>query len=165
MTETAPAIHAAETRRIFMRFARPAIHAVLGLAMASGCLLPLPSRPALAATPDQFVARTTADFVALCQADPASENYVAAIHFCHGFATGAYQYYLSLAGPSADHRFVCPPDPPPSRSQVIAEFSSWAEQHAEYMGEPPVETIFRFLGQRFPCSQSNTLSSEERRHS
>jgi hypothetical protein len=109
--------------------------------------------PATAATPDQFVARTTADFVALCSADPAEENYVAAIHFCHGFATGAYQYYRSLAAASEANRFVCPPDPPPSRSQAIADFIAWAEQNPQHMSEPPVESIFRHLAQKYPCGQ------------
>lgn len=164
MTMTASAVPAAATRRILVRFVRPVIHAVLGFAVASGCLAHMQARPTLAATPDQFVARTTADFVALCSADPASENYVAAIHFCHGFATGAYQYYLSLAAASAAHRFVCPTNPPPSRSQVIAEFSSWIAEHPQYMAEPPVESMFRFLGQRYPCSQSNKFSPGDRRH-
>jgi hypothetical protein len=109
--------------------------------------------PAAAATPDDFRARTTADLVALCDADPASETYVAAIHFCHGFATGAYQYYLSLAVASEEHRFVCLPDPAPSRSAAIADLVTWARQHAEYMSDPPVETIFRYLATRYPCAQ------------
>src|SRR3546814_8290908 len=61
--------------------------------------------------------------VALCDAEPASENYVAAVHFCHGFATGAYQYHLAVVAASPDSRFVCLPDPPPSRSDAIADFS------------------------------------------
>jgi len=109
--------------------------------------------PATAAAPDQFRAVTTADMVALCAADPAEENYVAAIHFCHGFATGAYQCYLSLAAASEDNRFVCPPDPVPSRSRIIADFVVWARQNSQFMPEPPVDSIFRYLGQRYPCSQ------------
>lgn len=126
--------------------AKAAALAIAGLAWAW-------AGPSAAATPDQFVARTTGDFVALCSADPATENYVAAIHFCHGFATGAYQYYLSLAGASEAHRFVCPPDPPPSRSEAIAGFVTWAGQNAQYMSAPPVESIFRYLAQHYPCSQ------------
>lgn len=111
------------------------------------------SVPAGAADPDQFRARTTADMVALCAADPAEQNYVAAIHFCHGFATGAYQYYLSLAVASVENRFVCPPDPVPSRSQVIAAFVTWARENSRFMPEPPVDSIFRYLAQRYPCGQ------------
>lgn len=153
MGRPAPAAPHAATRPIAVRAVQSAIRAFLGVALASGCLAGVAMRPATAATPDQFVARTTADFVALCSADPASENYVAAIHFCHGFATGAYQYYLSLATASATHRFVCPPDPPPSRSQAITDFLGWIEQNEQYMSAPPVESIFRHLGQKYPCSQ------------
>lgn len=153
MNMTAPAAFGAAARYTVVRIAGPAIPAVLGFAMACGCLAHVAMRPATAATPDQFVARTTADLVALCSADPASENYIAAIHFCHGFATGAYQYYLSLAAASEANRFVCPPDPPPSRSQAIIDFLGWVEQNAQYMSDPPVDSIFRHLGQKYPCSQ------------
>jgi hypothetical protein len=48
-----------------------------------------------AAEPDDFRVRTAADLVSLCgrSDDP---NYVPAIHFCHGFGTGAYQYYQAV---------------------------------------------------------------------
>lgn len=123
------------------------------LALAGTSLGPVAVGPAVAASPDQFRARTTADMVALCAADPSSENYVAAIHFCHGFAAGAYQYYLSLAAASEQSRFVCMPDPPPSRTEAIAEFVAWAKQHPDYMSQTPVDTMFRYLGGRYPCPQ------------
>jgi len=109
--------------------------------------------PSVAATPDQFKARTTADLVGLCSAEPSDENYVAAIHFCHGFATGAYQYYLSLAAASEANRFVCPPEPPPSRTEAIAGFVTWARQNALAMAEPPVESMFRYLAEHYPCNE------------
>src|SRR3546814_222940 len=79
-----------------------------------------------AATPDSFKIRSAQDLVALCDADPADANYVAAIHFCHGFAVGAFQYYQSLAAATPSARFVCVPDPAPSRTQAIPAFVSWA---------------------------------------
>ena len=123
------------------------------IAVACGFLAIAGSSPAMAVDPDKFKARTTADLVALCSADPAQENYVAAIHFCHGFITGAYQYYLSLAAASEANRFVCAPDPVPSRSQVIAELIVWARQNPQYMSDPPVDSVFRYLAYRYPCGQ------------
>jgi hypothetical protein len=107
---------------------------------------------ARAATTENFMVRTTADFVALCDSSQGSENYVAAIHFCQGFASGAYQYYLAVAQHSASARFVCAPDPAPSRDQVIANFLVWMRAHQEQMTEPAVESIFRYLGETYPCS-------------
>ena len=107
---------------------------------------------ARAATTENFMVRTTADYVALCESQQGSENYVAAIHFCQGFASGAYQYYLALAQNQPSSRFVCPPDPPPSRDQVIANFLAWARANQERMAEPAVESLFRYLGETYPCS-------------
>ncbi len=107
---------------------------------------------ARAATSDNFMVRSTADYVALCESSRGSENYVAAIHFCQGYASGAYQYYQSVAQNDPGERFVCPPDPPPNRNQVIADFLAWARAHPERMSDPAVDSIFRYLGERYPCS-------------
>jgi hypothetical protein len=104
-----------------------------------------------ATTADDFHVRTTEDLVSLCSADPADENYVAAIHFCHGFTVGAYRYYQAIAVASPNDRYVCPPDPPPSRSEAIREFVAWTHRNPSVLKESPVDSMFRFLSQRFPC--------------
>ncbi len=110
------------------------------------------SPAAWAASEDQFHVRTTGDYVALCTAAPDQPNYVAAIHFCQGFASGAYQYYSSLAGKSPDDRFVCLSNPPPSRDQALAAFVAWVRANPSAQNDPPVESIFRYLAQTYPCS-------------
>jgi hypothetical protein len=120
------------------------------LIAAAGIVAAQPS--ARAATTDNFTVRTTADFVALCDTQPNGDNYVAAIHFCQGFAAGAYQYYAALAQRDANERFVCPPDPPPSRNQAIAGFLAWAHANPDAMTAPAVDSLFRYLGQTYPCS-------------
>ena len=107
-----------------------------------------------AATTDNFMIRTTADLVALCEAQPGQDNYVAAIHFCEGFASGAYQYYLAVAQHSPTARYVGPPDPAPSRDQAIAGFLAWTHANASAMSEPAVESLFRYLGATYPCSDA-----------
>jgi hypothetical protein len=85
---------------------------VVGLAMA--WVMPL---PAGAVESDDFLAATTEDMVALCTASPDEAMADQAVHFCHGYLIGAFQYYQQLvAGPEADP-FVCLPDPPPSRDE------------------------------------------------
>lgn len=106
---------------------------------------------AAAAEPDNFQVKTTEDLVSLCSAEPGNETHVAAIHFCHGFAVGAYRYYEAIAAVSPEDRYICLPEQPPSRSAIIAEFVGWARQHDEHMAEPAVDSVFRFLGERFPC--------------
>jgi hypothetical protein len=108
--------------------------------------------PGKAATLQNFQDATTADYVALCSATQGQDNYVAAIHFCEGFASGAYQYYLSLAAKDPTERFVCLPNPPPSRDKVKADFVAWAKANPSIQNDPPVDSIFRYLGQTYPCS-------------
>jgi hypothetical protein len=34
---------------------------------------------------------------------------------------------------------------------MLNMFIAWAQQHPEYMGERPVDSIFRFLAEKWPC--------------
>ena len=106
---------------------------------------------ALAATAERFRVRSTADLVAICSTPANDPMYAAAIGFCHGFAVGAYQYYLaSVSGPEGKP-FVCLTDPPPSRTEGVQMFVAWARQNPQYMDEPAVETLFRWLATTWPC--------------
>ena len=42
-------------------------------------------------------------------------------------------------------KFVCVPDPLPSRNDAIGKFIEWAESNPQYMEELPVEAEFRFF--------------------
>lgn len=106
---------------------------------------------AIAAGPAQFQVRDTADYVNLCSMPESDPNYVAAIAFCHGFGVGAYHYYhVSTAQPD---RFICPPDPAPSRAEVIRNFVTWAKARADVMKQPAVDAIFIYLAGAWPCRQ------------
>lgn len=108
---------------------------------------------AFAATEQDFHVRTTSEYVALCTTDPGDPNYVAAIHFYQGFASGAYQYYLALAS-HVSERYVCLPDPPPTRNDALAGFVAWIRTNPAANAAAPVESIFRYLTQTYPCSQA-----------
>jgi hypothetical protein len=111
----------------------------------------LASAASIAATPEDFSVRTTRDLVTLCSTDPAARDYAMAISFCHGFAVGAYQYYSQVAGNSRATRFICVPNPPPTRSQAIADFVAWTRGHPETMSAMPVDSMFRHLAEKYPC--------------
>jgi hypothetical protein len=114
---------------------------------------------AWAASEDQFRVRTTNDYVALCTTQPGQDNYVAAIHFCQGFASGAYQYYMSLADKSPNDRFVCLSNPPPSRDQALAAFVAWVRANPSAQSNPPVDSMFRYLAQAYPCSSTRQAAN------
>jgi hypothetical protein len=105
-----------------------------------------------AAEADNFRVNSTGDLLALCSANPAAANYSAAIHFCHGFASGAYQYYSMVASALPGARFVCFPNPAPSRSEAITGFVEWARRNPDFTSEKPVDSIFRYLSAQYPCT-------------
>ena len=117
-----------------------------------GAALAIPGVAGAVADAD-FEVKTTRSLLNLCTVSAEDARYREALHFCHGFLVGAFQYYLaSVAGPKA-RPLVCPPDPPPTRNEAIAVFIAWAQAHPQYMNEAPVETEFRFLTERWPCKR------------
>jgi len=106
-----------------------------------------------AASEKDFEAQTTEQIINLCTATPSDPLYQQAIYFCQGYLVGAYKYYEAAhSGPDAP-KFVCLPNPPPSRSSSITMFIEWAKVHPQYWKESPVETEFRFLMEKWPCNQ------------
>lgn len=98
-----------------------------------------------------FEAKTTEQILNLCTAAPGDPLYQAAVNFCHGYLVGAYHYYAAQhSGPDAP-KFVCLPNPPPSRSSNIAMFIEWVKARPQYWEEAPVETEFRYLMEKWPC--------------
>jgi hypothetical protein len=121
--------------------------AVLAAVMAS----PVRAQTAVSPSETAFLVTTTGDLVRLCEATPTNPTGIAALHFCHGFAVGAYQYHQIAAAAEKKPPLFCEPNPRPSRNEAIASFVSWAKQNPEAMNTPPVEGIFRYLAQRYPC--------------
>jgi hypothetical protein len=102
-------------------------------------------------TEADFKVKTTRDIVSLCTASAGDPHANAAVHFCHGFLIGAYAYHMaSISGPEGKRMF-CLPEPEPSRNDAIAMFLEWVKAHPQYMDQPPVETEFMFLIEKWPC--------------
>lgn len=109
------------------------------------------AQTAPASSESNFQVKTTDDLVRLCEAKPTDPTGIAALHFCQGFAVGAYQYHQITAAAENKHPLFCTPTPPPSRNEAIAGFITWARQNPGQLNTPPVEGMFRFLAQRYPC--------------
>jgi hypothetical protein len=112
-----------------------------------------PAPPARAVTQDAFLLRSGADVVALCSTPADDPLYTAAVHMCHGFGAGTYQTIMAMTRHEKIARVLCPPDPQPSRNEVVQQFVEWAKQNPSSLNEPAVETVGRFLLTRFPCSK------------
>jgi len=101
--------------------------------------------------PEDFRIRSAQDLVDLCAVKSEDPLYSAAIHFCHGFVSGAWQYHQAQANGPKGARLVCPPEPPPTRDEAVAMFIAWSGTHTDRMAEPAVEALFRFLTDKYPC--------------
>ena len=98
-----------------------------------------------------FEAQTTENMLNLCTAGPDDPLYHQAINFCHGYLVGAFHYHEAQSTGPKGIKFVCMPDPMPSRNDAIDMFIEWAKAHPQHWGETPVETEFRFLMEKWPC--------------
>jgi hypothetical protein len=111
----------------------------------------LPPVIAHAVSEKDFEVQATENIVNLCTASPDDPLYHQAINFCHGYLVGAYHYYEAVSSGPKGIRFVCPPDPMPSRNDTIDAFIQWVKAHPQHWGETAVETEFRFLMEKWPC--------------
>lgn len=104
-----------------------------------------------AAPPDYYKAHTTAELVAVCSAPTTQADYATAIAFCHGVLAGAYGFYVS-ATPVAE-RYICAPEPAPTRSQVASGFVAWTKKNPQHMKDGAIDTLFRYAAEAFPCKK------------
>jgi len=98
-----------------------------------------------------FELRDADDLVRACSVPPKHTLYRNAAGFCHGVLTGAYRYYQATV--TEENRFVCTPTPTPTRAKVMNDFVVWAKSHPQHMKEPPIDTLFRYLEETFPCGK------------
>lgn len=117
-----------------------------------------------AVTEDMFQLRNTSDLVSLCSAGQGDPLYVAAIHFCQGFGSGAYDVASGYQVARSRARLFCPPsvEHRPSRNTATAEFVQWAGAHSDLMALPVTDGLLRFFADRFPCSDA-AAAKENRR--
>jgi hypothetical protein len=114
----------------------------------------LASVPASATvTHDNFLAKTTGDLVALCDATGSDPLYQAAMHFCEGFMVGAYQVYSIERAATERRPLFCPPTPAPTRDEATRMFVAWAHAHPQHMNETGIDSLFRFAAETWPCTR------------
>ena len=109
------------------------------------------SAPAAAQLPENYVIDTAADLVALCSVEPSNAEFVAAIHFCHGYGHGAVQYHLITAAALPERDFFCLPDPGPTREQAWSGFLEWMDANPQYLEVEALNAMFRYLAATYPC--------------
>ena len=104
-----------------------------------------------AAAPDHYALRSAADLARVCGTPSSASDYATAIAFCHGFLAGSYAYFQATTLPAS--RFVCTPDPAPTRAKVANDFVAWTKAHPQYNGDGAVDALFRFAAEAYPCKR------------
>jgi Rap1a immunity proteins len=106
-----------------------------------------------APTEQTFTVKTTSALADLCANTSGSDVLMttAAQNFCHGYLLGAYQVLEQVNAARGKPAF-CIPSPSPSRNQAIIDFVSWTRANPSEGSRPPVDGVYEFLTQRFPCS-------------
>jgi hypothetical protein len=113
----------------------------------------LPGLARAVVTDEDFLVKTTQNLFNLCTAADDDPRHGKAIHFCHGYLIGAYDYHVSQNSGPDGKLLVCFPDPAPTRNAAIKIFVEWVKVHPQHMNEKPVDTEFRFLVETWPCKK------------
>jgi len=106
--------------------------------------------PARAVDPISFQIRNNADLVALCSTQQSDPNYVAAIHFCHGFGVGFARYHEALKEGQDFVPLFCFPETV-TRTQALTQYVSYSKAHPEYDKESVGDVVIKFLIETYPC--------------
>ncbi|MCU0922116.1 MAG: hypothetical protein MUF08_02520 [Burkholderiaceae bacterium] len=106
---------------------------------------------ASASAQDHYRLQTAAELARVCATPASASDHVTAVAFCHGVLAGAYGYFLS-ATPAAD-RFVCPPTPSVTRTQVANGFVAWLKARPQYNNDGAIDALFRYAAEAYPCKR------------
>ena len=106
---------------------------------------------ARAVTDTNFELRNGADLIALCGVAKDDPMRSLALQMCEGYCAGVYQAILALTTHKGLQPLFCPPNPPPSRNEAIAQFVEWSKGKTQYQGDRPADFLGRFLVEVFAC--------------
>jgi hypothetical protein len=101
-------------------------------------------------TLDDYQLRTSGDLLDICALDSSNSQYWEARGFCLGYFAGGIDLHEALAGANDFPRLACPGGRV-TREEVVETFVTYAQAHPEYLGERPMDTVFRAVIDRWPC--------------
>jgi hypothetical protein len=116
------------------------------------CAAALASALAQAAPPpEHYRVGTAGELARVCGTQPSEPDAATAIAFCHGVLAGAYGYFV--ASTPAEDRFICPPNPGPTRAQVANGFVAWVKARPNLVNDGAIDALFRYAADTYPCKR------------
>jgi hypothetical protein len=101
---------------------------------------------------EDFSLSTANQLVDVCTLEAEHDDHGIAMGFCYGFFEGAANYDDSLDGPKWHRGILCEP-PEVTRGQAVSVFVQYMQANPQYGTESPVDSIFRALVDKWPCSK------------
>ena len=123
--------------------------------LAAVTLALLAPSAAYAATEANFDLKSAGDLVELCSATPDNGLGTAALNFCEGYFQGAVTVEMANMAAFRGPKLFCLPNPPPTRSQAMSEFVTWARAAPDRATQSATDGLFRFLSEHYPCPASH----------
>jgi hypothetical protein len=102
-------------------------------------------------TLEDFNLRTAADLVDLCNIEKSHPDYVTAKAFCYGFFEGGIHYAEAISASPDYVKLVCAP-PETTRTEAVDVFVTYVHDNPQYASKSPIDTIYRSLVDKWPCS-------------
>jgi hypothetical protein len=96
-----------------------------------------------------FQVDTSENLLDLCTAEASDPGYEVARGFCYGFFEGGIAFHDALHARETRPRLACPEGV--TLDQVVAVFVAYARANPQYLGEAPMETVFRAAVDKWPC--------------
>jgi Rap1a immunity proteins len=98
---------------------------------------------------DDFDVESGQDLLDVCGLDEGHAHYWEAQAFCFGYFHGGADFHHAMIG-QRQNPIVCPP-PEVTVRDAVDQFVSYARAHPEYLGEEPMDLVFRAVIEAWPC--------------
>jgi len=125
--------------------------AALGIAVAGAALSPpLAAAGSEGFSLNDFQVETAQDLFDICTLDQSDPSYWAAQAFCYGYFQGGADFHQAMA-PVPQFQPVACPGPNATVRDAVQVFVEYARAHPEDLSAPPMDVVFRAVGERWPC--------------
>ena len=99
---------------------------------------------------DDFTVETGQDLLDVCTLDQDHVSHWEAQAFCYGYFQGGTDFHQALVSGERHDQIACPPEGATIRDAVRL-FVDYARAHPEYLGEAPMDLVFRAVAEAWPC--------------